>query len=414
MPPASLLIKPVSGRCNLACAYCFYRDLAARRDLPDYGRMSLETAEALIAGALAYAEESCSFAFQGGEPTLAGLDFYRKFVRMARERNAKNLELRFMIQTNGMVIDREWADFLAGEKFLTGLSLDGPRALHDIFRLAPDGSGSFSRVMAAAQTLKEAGAEFNILCVVDSATADNALAVYEFFRRRGFTWLQYIPCLDPLDLSDRGDPSDRGEASDRATPSDTPATTETKTDPDAVSGAGRFSLTSAAWASFLKITFDAWHADIRAGRQVSVRYFDNLVDMALGYPPENCGMSGRCAAYFTIEADGSVFPCDFYVLDEWRMGNVMKDSFASVTASANALRFARVSEHVSPECVTCFAYPLCRGGCRRDREPFENGKPRLNRFCAAYKDFFAYAGQRILDLARELRGNARAGEGKKV
>ncbi len=266
--------------------------------------------------------------------------------------------------------------------------------------------------MAAAQTLKEEGAEFNILCVVDSATADNALSVYEFFKRRGFTWLQYIPCLDPLDLSDRADLSVRADTP--ATLSDTPASAGTTPDLGAVSGTGRFSLTSAAWASFLKTTFDAWHAEIRSGRQVSVRYFDNLVDMALGYPPENCGMSGRCGAYFTIEADGSVFPCDFYVLDEWRMGNVMTDSFAAMTASANALRFVSVSEFVSPECEKCFAWPLCRGGCRRDREPFEEGLPRLNRFCGAYKDFFTYAGQRIMDLARDLRGNTRADEAKKV
>jgi uncharacterized protein len=373
MPPASLLIKPVSGRCNLACTYCFYRDVAEHRETRDYGRMSPETVDCLVGAALDYAQGSCSFAFQGGEPTLAGLDFYRDFVRKVREKDAGRSEIRFSIQTNGMLIDREWAAFLKEEHFLTGLSLDGPRMIHDAFRSAPDGSASFARVMEAAAILKEASADFNILCVVDTLSADNPLPVYDFFRRRGFDWIQYIPCLEPLGGTKDGSP---------------------------------WSLGPAAWASFLKTTFDAWHADIRSGRKVSVRYFDNLVDMALGYPPENCGMAGTCGAYFTVEADGSVFPCDFYVLDEWRMGNVRSDSFAAMAASESARRFVEVSDFVSAECKTCFAYPLCRGGCRRDREPFDSGHPRLNRYCEAYKDFFAHAGQRIMDLARELAGSA--------
>ncbi len=372
MPPVSLLIKPVSGRCNLACGYCFYRDVAAHRERPDYGRMSGETAELLIKAALDEAEGSCGFAFQGGEPSLAGLDFFRDFARKVRQYNSRGVEIHFSLQTNGMLIDAEWARFLKEESFLTGLSLDGPRMIHDAFRKGADGSGSFARVMESARLLGEASAEFNILCVVDSLTADNPRAVYDFFKRRGFRWIQYIPCLDPL---------------------------------GAVEGVGH-SLSPPAWASFLKTSFDAWHQDIRSGEGLSIRYFDNLVDMAMGYPPESCGMSGTCTANFTVEADGSVFPCDFYVLDEWRMGNVRTDSLKAMRSCGNARRFVRVSEHQSPACSSCFAFPLCRGGCRRDREPFSGGLPGLNRFCEAYKDFFAHAGQRIIDLARELSTRA--------
>ncbi|MEI6874669.1 MAG: anaerobic sulfatase maturase [Spirochaetota bacterium] len=370
MPPASLLIKPVSGRCNLACSYCFYRDVASHRDRPDFGRMSLETAEHLIRGAFADAEGFCSFAFQGGEPTLAGLPFYRDFVRLVRKYNTGNIEVRLLIQTNGLLIDREWAEFLRDEDFLVGLSIDGPRMLHDLYRRSADGSGSFTRVMEGARTLKEVGTKFNILCVIDGATADNPLAVHDFFRSRGFAWIQYIPCIEDFDAS-----------------------------PEKPS----WTLTPAAWATFQKAIFDAWYREIRSGNGTSVRYFDNLVDMAMGYPPESCGMAGRCTAYFTVEADGSVFPCDFYVLDQWRMGNVKVDGFKAMMDSETARRFVKSSEHVSPECRDCFAYPLCRGGCRRDREPFADGLPGVNRFCEGQKDFFAYAGQRIMDLAAELR-----------
>lgn len=400
MPAASILIKPVSGRCNLACSYCFYRDVAAHRDLPDYGRMSLETAKTLIHKALDYAEGRCSFAFQGGEPTLAGLDFFRTFVDTVERADRGKAVINYMLQTNGLAIDEEWAAFLAEKHFLTGLSLDGPRLLHDLFRKGYDGSGSFDRVMQAARTLKAAGADFNILCVVDAATADNPLAVYEFFRRRGFDWIQYIPCLEPLEGTSQLPVDASGVTGEDAVAQDSGS------NPGAAArsgGGSPYALTPAAWGHFLEVTFDAWYKDIRSGRQVSIRYFDNLVDMALGYPPENCGMAGRCSAYFTVEADGSVYPCDFYVLDEWRMGNVQEHSFAQMAASKEARRFIESSLSVSPECTGCFAYPLCRGGCRREREPFIDGHPGLNRHCEAWQHFFRHAGGRIMELAADLQ-----------
>lgn len=399
MPPLTLLIKPASGRCNLACRYCFYRDVAARRETEDKGLMTMETAARLIDAALDFSFDSgdsggsggsgriCSFAFQGGEPTLMGLEFFRGFVRVARSGAArraaapgssgKALDLRFSIQTNGMLIDEEWAAFLEAEGFLTGLSMDGPALLHDACRVKADGSGSHAGALRAARLLAGAKADFNILCVVDSAIADNPLQVYDYFKRRGFNWLQFIPCLDPLEPLDPLDPLE----------------------PDAPK-ASAHSLAPEAYARFLKVLFDAWHADLRSGSGVSIRYFDNLVDMAMGYPPENCGMSGSCRAYPTIEADGSVYPCDFYVTDEWKLGNVRTDGFAALLSSPAARKFEESSLPMSPECGDCFAWPLCRGGCRRDREPFAGGEPSLNRLCAAYRDFFAHAGQRIMDLAR--------------
>jgi uncharacterized protein len=209
----------------------------------------------------------------------------------------------------------------------------------------------------------------NALCVVTDHVAANAAQVYQYLRRRGLHWMQFIPCLEPLEASAGGQP---------------------------------WSLHPEAYGRFLKTLFDLWYEDHRRGAPASIRWFDNLVDMAMGHPPENCGMAGLCSAYFTIEADGSVYPCDFYVTDEWQLGNIREQALTNLMSGETAKRFVSSSAPVDSHCKGCFAFPLCRGGCRRDREPFASGLPGLNRYCQAYKDFFAYAGKRLVGMAETL------------
>ncbi len=367
MLSASFLIKPASGACNLACRYCFYRDLTENRETADFGRMSDETAALLVDRAFELDLQAYSFGFQGGEPTLAGLPFFQKFTALVRQRNTKGARVAFALQTNGTTINEEWASFLKAENFLVGISIDGPRLLHDAFRVTRDDAGTYDRVMVGAEALRTAGVPTNALCVVDDATAANAALVYRHLRKKGFDWIQFIPCLDPL-----------GEEP----------------------GGHSWSLQSAVYARFLKITFDLWLEDGQRGKPASIRWFDNLVGMAAGFAPENCGMAGRCTPYFTVEADGSVYPCDFYVTDEWRLGDLRTNSLAEMADCETARRFTSVSFHVDKKCETCFASSLCRGGCRRDREPFADGLPSLNRYCEAFLDFFSYAGERILEMGK--------------
>ncbi len=366
MPPLTLLVKPVSGLCNLACGYCFGLDLFSRRGTAQAGVMDASLVDALLSRAFAYAEGACTFVFQGGEPCLAGLGFYQDFVALARSRRPPGLELGFMLQTNGVLIDDAWARFLAQEGFLTGLSIDGPRILHDKNRQFPDGSGSHGLVMDSARRLKEAKADFNVLCVVDSGIADNPLLVWDFFRRKGLDWIQYIPCLEPFGA---GRPGSAGAPS------------------------------PGALASFLKYSFEAWRHDLDEGRRVSVRYFDDLLAMAMGSAPASCGMAGRCSAYITVDADGAVYPCDFYTLEEWRLGNVLEDGLGPMLASATARRFAALSEEGEARCRTCGVYGLCRGGCRRDRELALGGGLGLNRYCETWRDFLAWARPRLAGMA---------------
>lgn len=367
MPLLSLLIKPSSGACNVRCKYCFYHDEQMNRETFSYGFMSEETLEILIKKALEYANVHCSFGFQGGEPTLRGLDFFRKAVELQRKYNVHHSRIENSIQTNGLLIDDEWAEFFHKEHFLVGLSLDGVKDVHDENRLTPDGKGTFNRVLQTAQKLTAHQVDFNVLTVVTDRTADAITKIYNFYRRSGLLYQQYIPCLDPLEQE---------------------------------RGSSPYSLTPRKYAKFLRALFDLWYRDITAGKFIYIRYFENLLGMLLGRRPEHCGLSGQCAVQNVVEADGSVYPCDFYCLDEWRLGNIRSDGFAEMAASETARRFLSQGVSGRDSCRECPYAPICRGGCRRDREPLGLGR---NYFCQAYQEFFAYALPRLQELAQGLR-----------
>lgn len=369
MPPVSLLIKPASSLCNLKCKYCFYHSIAEGRTIGSFGIMSTDILEHLVKKALKYAESTCTFAFQGGEPTLAGLYFFRKLAELQKRYNTRNVRIVNAIQTNGLVIDEEWCDFLAGNNFLVGISLDGPKDIHDMNRMDESNRGSYSKVMSAINLLKKHEVEYNILTVVNSVTARHINKVYSFLKKNDFRYLQFIPCLDPL-----------GENP----------------------GYHSYSLTPEKYAYFLKTLFDLWYSDIIKGYKVSIRYFDNLVGMVMGYPPESCGMSGKCTCYFVAEADGSIYPCDFYVIEEWCLGNIREVDFKELLKTSNSTRFIDVSRHVDLQCESCKWIGICRGGCRRNREPFIDGKPVLNYYCTAYKEFFSHAYERLCYIAHMI------------
>lgn len=349
-----LLIKPASGACNMRCRYCFYADEMACRAVASYGMMSLDTLEEAVRRAIAYSARDgwVGFMFQGGEPTLVGLDFYRALVGFIAKYNTAGLRVQLGIQTNGMLIDDEWARFFAAHHFLVGLSLDGPKELHNANRVDAAGEGTHSRVMRAAACLGRAGCDFNLLTVVTDRTARSVTAMYNFFAKNGFTWQQYIACLPPFD--------------DAHAP-----------------------LTAAGYGEFLCRLFDLWYADFAAGKYVYNRTFENYVGILAGRGAESCDMCGQCSVQFVLEADGSVYPCDFYVLDAWRLGNFVADSLEDILARERELRFVEGSREKSDECRACRWFALCRGGCRR-----QGGM-----FCASYKQFFAHSIDRMQRLA---------------
>ena len=368
MQDVNFLIKPASGLCNMRCRYCFYADEMQNRTQASAGLMTQDTAAALIRFALASASRSCTFAFQGGEPTLAGLDFFRSFVAAARAQNEKRLQLSFAIQTNGYALDDEWALFLAKEHFLVGVSLDGYAELHDLYRRDAGGAGTAKRALQSIRLLEKYGAEFNILTVITAQTAKHAAKLYRYYEKCGLRYQQYIPCLDPL---------------------------------GAPRGSMPYSLTPALYGEFLTTLFDAWYADVLAGKKPYNRYFENLTGMLLGQPPEACGMLGHCTKQLVVEADGRIYPCDFYVLDGFCIGDVHTDTLPQVDEKRVALGFIEQSLQLPAECRACEWFSLCRGGCRRDRDT--NGVLGRSCWCEAYRRFFPYAVPRLARLAEAIR-----------
>jgi uncharacterized protein len=373
MRPLSLLIKPASGLCNMRCRYCFYADVAEHRETASYGIMTEDCAEDMIRRAFEYASGPVIFAFQGGEPTLAGIGYYRAFVDAVDRLNEKKLPVSYAMQTNGYELSDELCALLRDRRFLVGVSLDGQAAAHDAARIDAAGEGTFRRVNRSIAKLKEYGIDFNILTVVTERTAKNISSVYRYLRSRGFRYVQFIKHVDGF-----------GDAED----------------PD------EWSLSPARYANFLKTAFGYYYDDILAGKYMSVREFDNFVLLASGRPAECCGMNGTCPANLVVEADGGAYPCDFYVLDEWRMGNVKDSPIRDLLESDAAKRFRARSLKIDEECRRCRWFSLCRGGCARYREPAGEDGLRRNKYCESYREFFEWAAPKLATLVR-LAGEGR-------
>lgn len=370
MQSIHLLIKPASGLCNIRCRYCFYCDITQKRELPSYGVMTLETLENIIRKTLSTARREVTFAYQGGEPTLAGLEFFRQSIQMQKKYNTRGITIHNAIQTNGMVVDEGWAKFFAENHFLVGLSLDGGKDTHDLFRVDAQGQGTYNRVMKTARLFEKFGVEYNILTVVNSVTAKRVESVYSHFKKQGFRYIQFIPCLDPL-----------GEEI----------------------GGHDYSLTPQMFGEFLNHLFRLWYRDVIAGQGISIRTFDNYIGMLMGYPPECCGMSGVCGVQNVVEADGSVYPCDFYVLDPYRLGNLNTDSFEQLEQKRRELRFIEDSAQFNEQCEQCPYFFICCGGCRRMRLPQEGYRYPMNYFCSSYQSFFRENLGKMQQLAEQLR-----------
>ncbi len=382
----SLMLKPASGLCNLRCRYCFYADEMKKRGTASFGLMSKETLGAVLGKACAAALDgdkgtgTLSIVFQGGEPTLAGLDFFRAASELCEQGRRSGLSISLALQTNGLALDDEWCAFLARGGFLVGLSLDGPAAIHNANRVDSRGEGSYDRVMSALRLLRKHGVETNVLSVVTAQSAGCAAELYAFFKKNRLRYQQYIPCLSPLVSADAAEAAGRP-------------------------GAERWALGSEEYGRFLRDSFDLWYADALGPSPRFNRYFDNLLFIMNGDAPEECGMAGLCSVQYVVEADGSVYPCDFYMLDRYRLGNLVKDSFSDLDARRREIGFIEESARLAPECLRCRWFRLCRGGCRRYREAGAAAAvPEAGRsvLCMAYRSFFEYAVPRLEALLARL------------
>ncbi len=373
----TLLIKPASSLCNMRCRYCFYEDEAENRMQKSMGIMGEDTVSILLEKAMAYIGEggSLSILFQGGEPTLAGADYFRSFTELAGRLLPKDASIQYSIQTNGYQLSDELLTILKKHRFLVGISMDGCRALHDSHRIDASGNGTWNRILGNLKRLQNAGIEVNALCVITAQAAGSAQKIYRTLKQLGLRHHQYILCLDPL---------------------------------EAERGSMPFSLTPEGYGRFLKDAFDLWYADWKRGDYVSIRSFEDFVFNAMGMPCSNCASSGRCGQYLLIEADGSVYPCDFFALDEWKLGCIQDHTVAQLLGSSKAKEFTQQRNNPPTGCFTCPYKALCRTGCFRDWEETDTGFH--NHYCESFKMLFAYALPRLLKVANaEMRSRQNGG-----
>ncbi|MGD8238780.1 MAG: anaerobic sulfatase maturase [Armatimonadota bacterium] len=370
-PYLSLLVKPAGPDCNLDCSYCFYRCKADLYPETRKHRMSLEVLERFIADYLRMPFPQASFGWQGGEPTLMGLDFFRHAVELQRKCAAPGQVITNGLQTNAMLIDEEWARFCAEENFLTGVSLDGPADIHDYYRLTLGGKPSWQRVMDSIEALKEAGAEFNILCMATPQSAAEPERVYDFFMEHGLHFLQFIPCVER-------DPRTGDIADHTVRPHD--------------------------YGRLLCRIFDRWIAG--DWQHVYIRMFnDMLMAYRVGTQP-TCILQPTCHGAIVVEHNGDCYACDFFVEPEWYLGNVMETTLRKMSAGATMARFRERKQELAEKCRKCNYLWLCHGSCVKERLVVGSADSP-SYLCEGLKAFFAHSEPGFRALSRQIEAEER-------
>lgn len=387
--PFHLLTKPIGSRCNLDCHYCFY--LEKEKLYTDAGgmRMKPEVLETYVRDYIAAQPGPVvSFAWQGGEPTLLGVEFYRTAVALqAKYARGKTIDNAF--QTNGVLLDDEWGEFLAKNKFLVGISIDGPRELHDAYRVDKGGQPTFDRVMAGIAVLKKHRVEFNTLTTVHRKNSPHPLLVYKFLREIGSGYIQFIPIVERNAASaDNGlwlaPPPDHEDA----------AALDTQVTP--------WSVRPGEFGKFLCTIFDEWVQ--RDVGKVFVQHFDAALANWAGQPAGICVFSENCGRALAIEHNGDIYSCDHYVYPRYKLGNLMNASLATLVDSPQQQAFGAAKSASLPRyCRECPVRFACHGECPKHRFlKTPHGEPGLNYLCAGYKMFFAHIDAPMKTMASLL------------
>lgn len=367
MPALSIMFKTVSSSCNLDCSYCYYRESHAPKGKTN--TTALCVLEKLIPEYMDYVADTraASIGWQGGEPTLAGLNFFEEIVRLEKAHAHPGTVISNDLQTNGTRLDGNWAAFLKQYDFLVGVSLDGPEEIHDQLRTDRRGNGTFRAAMDGARILLQYGVDLNILCVVAPHNLQYPGALLDFYRGAGFSHVQFMPAM-----------------------------TFQATDPDTPAG---YLITPEEYGSFLTALFDAWYRD--GLPTTSVRTFDNLLQSYLQIPNDLCIHADTCDSGLVVEHNGDVFPCDFHLHEQHKLGNILSRPLISMVNSPERLAFIRQKKPLPGQCRKCPWVAYCKGGCPRNRTHAETMGPDF--FCGAYRRLFAHAHERLERLRDKIR-----------
>lgn len=380
------MTKPIGPICNLDCKYCFYLEKENLYPNTRHWAMSHDTLERYIQQYItAQPFEEVHFAWQGGEPTLLGVDFFRTVVGL-QQQYANGKSIHNALQTNGTLIDDEWGEFLAGHNFLVGVSIDGPRELHDYYRVDKGNAPTFDRVMRGIAQLKKHKVEFNTLTVVNRRNSEYPLEVYRFLKEIGSGFIQFIPIVERK----AADPDPNGLVLIQPSFRESAAVTD-------------WSVESRAYGNFLARIFDEWV------KQDVGRYFVQMFDVALeswlGMDASLCVFRRTCGSALAMEHTGDVYSCDHFVYPENKLGNIIDTHLEQLVSSPQQTEFGNNKRDSLPRmCRECEVRFACNGECPKHR--FLNtpdGEPGLNYLCAGYKHFFKHINPYMQFMAAELR-----------
>jgi len=367
--PFHLIIKPAGARCNLACTYCYYREKAAYYPGSDF-RMDDETLERVTSAYLqAHPTAEVTFGWQGGEPLLMGLDFFRRALEFQAKHARPGQRAVNTIQTNGILISDEWASFFAEHHFLVGISIDGPPALHDHYRRDRQGRTSYERVAAGLRALQRCGVEHNALVTVNRANAERPLEVYRHLTGLGLEHLQFIPVVEW-----------ESQANRKVAP---------------------WSVRPAALGSFLCGILDYW-ARHDVGK-VFVQIFESALAVWMGGSASLCVFAPTCGLALAVEHTGDLYACDHFVYPEYLRGQVAPGTLESLVDGPEQRAFGLAKADLGEECRRCSVLRLCWGDCPKHRARFAEGGKPISYLCSAYRRFFTHSAKVLEAMAGEIR-----------
>ena len=369
--PFAVMAKPVGSRCNMRCSYCYYLEKGQYSSHEKQSRMSFGLLERLIRQ---YIEASpgpvVSFTWHGGEPTLAGMDFYKKALELEHRYLPSGWQVWNNLQTNGILLNDAWCRFLKENHFDVGLSIDGSEAVHNKNRRDRGGNPTYDKVVRATERLKQAGIMPDLLCTVNSATLTDPVGVYEGLKRLGTGWIQFIPIVVRLE--------DGSMAPESVTPE--------------------------GYGDFHCQVFDQWVRN-DLGR-LDVQLFAETARVLAGGEASVCYMAPVCGRVLIVEEDGAVYACDHFVDGEHRIGNLQQGNLGTMVDSEQQIRFGRQKmDALTQQCRECVHLPLCRGGCLKDRfDVSRDNEPGQSYLCAGLEKFFTHATvalSKMIDLSRQ-------------
>ncbi|MFO7932647.1 MAG: anaerobic sulfatase maturase [Bacteroidales bacterium] len=364
-----VFVKPVGAACNMACRYCYYLEKEKLYPAETRFQMPVELLEEYIRKHIeASSEPVIGFSWHGGEPTMAGLDYFKRIVELQNRFCPSGSRIVNGIQTNGTLLDDDWCSFLAQEHFVVGISMDGPKELHDLYRHSKNGSSTFERTLHGYRLLKEHGVIPEILCVVNAGNVRYPLEIYTFFKQLQANYITFLPLVER--------------------------------EPDADSGASELSVPPEAFGNFLISVFDRWKKE-DIGR-VKVQIFEEATRTAFGQDHTLCIFKRQCGGVPVVEYNGDFYSCDHFVDEAHRLGNIMNHTLAELLDSPQQQSFGAAKRNTLPRyCLECEVLDMCNGECPKNRFILTpDGEGGLNYLCAGYRKFFNHCRPFVEEVAR--------------